>query len=72
MGEDDAQEGENDFPPRIMLDVLEMLDSEEYHQVDIGPYPYVGLYWTGFPKIFFTLDEPRDERGNIIIMFELL
>ena len=30
---------------------------------------YVGMDWRGFPNILFTIVEPLDERGNIIIMF---
>ena len=35
--------GKPDFPYRIMLDVVEMLESEEGHPLYIGAYPYVGL-----------------------------
>ena len=64
--------GELEFPSRITAYLMEMLDIEDDHALEIVPYPYVSLRWRGCPKILFTLDEPSAERGNINVMFKLL
>ena len=64
--------GKPKFPVRITLDVLDMLASEDDHALFMVPYPYVNMDSRGCLEIFFTLDEPPDERGNINVMFKLL
>ena len=51
-------------------DVCNLLASEDEHDfVDLVLYPYVGMNWRGCVNIYFTEDEPPDDRGNIIVMF---
>ena len=34
-------------------------------------YSYVGMDWRGCVNIHFTVEEPTDDRGNIIFIFSL-
>ena len=52
--------------------MLELLVSEEDHTLDLVPYRYAGLDWRGCHNIFFTQNQPLDDRVDINIMFKLL
>ena len=62
--------GENMFLARISHDALVLLASvDELHPFIMVPCPYAGLDLRGCANILFTYDEPRDDRGNIIVLF---
>ena len=50
-------------------EVFDLFSSEENPVLDIEEYLYAGMDWKGCPNIQFIVEEPPDERGNIIIMF---
>ena len=61
--------GDTMFPARISHDSLDLLASVDgMHPFILVPCPYVGLDWQGCPNILFTLDEPPDDIGNVIVL----
>ena len=67
-----SKRGQSVFPAMIIIEVVEMIASDEDHALDLLPYPYIGLDWRACPNIFFTQDKPPNERGNISVMFKLV
>ena len=62
--------GETMFLARISYDALDLLSNvDELHPLIMVPCPYAGLGWRGCPNILFISDEPRDDRGNVTVLF---
>jgi hypothetical protein len=62
--------GQYKFPiSPVDREVCDLLASEDNLVLDIAEYPYMGMDWRACPNIRFIVEEPPDERGNIIIMF---
>jgi hypothetical protein len=62
--------GQLEFPyTSISRDVCDFLAREDNLVLDIVQYPYAMDGLRGCPNIIFTIVEPPNERGNIIIMF---
>ena len=60
------------FPTRTSQDALEFLANVDEHPFVMVPCPYAGLDWRGCANILFTVDEPLDDRGNIIVLFKFI